>query len=60
MNRDQLAALCRATVTLAVGAAPFIAIGWLVSWWLAAGVYLAGASIAGWWAYRNLPVSMPW
>ena len=64
MNRDQLAATARGAGAVTAGAAPFVAIGWLVSWWLAGGIVLAIVALALgslWWLSRRLPSRwMPW
>jgi len=52
MNRDRLAALGRAIVTLALGAAIFYAIGRWLGWWAAGAIMIAGIGAGTWWIAR--------
>lgn len=47
MTRDQLAALARAVVTIAIGLAPFVALGLVAGLPVSAAAYLALATVAG-------------
>lgn len=55
MNRHEWAALARGTVYVVLGFVPFLAIGWLGSWWLAGVLLVAGVVGAGCWWLRS-----PW
>lgn len=59
MNRDELAAIGRAAITLIAGAAILYAIGHWLGWWVAGAVFVSGVAYGVWWLAR-LPVRMLW